>query len=374
MSRYDPSPFSPNAQFRSFEGDLGVGRTFRSLAPLESGTPFLPKPSFANKELGDAEADYSLGIQPSKVDSFGMLGMVPRSVPGAELPLVPAWVCAHTSFVVRLSPVAAFTKLLDILRSPSFGVKVDVQAQNDKFQLKGKCVREETMVFFKKKLFRNSVNEVIIECTRQEGCVVLFNKVYQQLLAVFGTDARRLVDTGLSAATPISSFQSFPPLDSSLSSPEVPNGSLLRTLLLRAGSPFLDDQFQACEALVAMSTSQSLASWRELGKIDVLAIVTVLLKAEEDTAHLATVLLMNLLKLGFRETAAPMVAELIALLDSRPTFRNQDTKRLVSDTLRIIVQSRKQKFSSSQRATLEFYQHSSDAVLSANIVAILRQC
>jgi len=67
-----------------------------------------------------------------------------------------------------------------------------------------------------------------------------------------------------------------------------------------------------------------------------------------------------------------MVIALFELLDSPPTFKNQDTKRHVSTGLRIIVQSRKQLFSPSQRNTLEFYQNSSDPILSGNAVAILQ--
>jgi len=316
--------------------------------------------------LGDAEGDFSLGI---KGDSFGMLGLLPRSAPSAELPLVPAWVCVHTSFVVRLPPAAAFAKILDILRSPSFGITVDVQPQSEKFQLKGKGVRDETMTYFKKKLFRNSANEVVVECTRQDGCVVLFNKVYQKLLAALGEEARRLVETGV-RATPSTNLQLFPPPPPSLSSSEACNAPLLRTLLLRAGSNFLDEQFQACQALVSMSTGA--AGWRELGDVDILAIVTLLLTSEsEDTAHLATLLLLNLFKLDFREASPAMVVALFALLDSPPTFKNQDTKRHVSTGLRVIASTRK-TFSTSQRSTLEFYQHSSDPILSGNAAAILQ--
>jgi hypothetical protein len=341
---------------------------FRSLAPLELGSSF-PKPF--GKELGDAEGDFSLGIQPSKADSFGMLGLLPRSAPSTELPLVPAWVSVHTSFVVRLAPVAAFAKILSILRSPAFGITVDVQPQNDKFQLRGKGIRDEAMTYFKKKMFRNVANEIVVECTRQDGCVVLFNKVYQKLLAALGDEARRLAETGLRAAPSSSNLQSFPPPPSSLSPSEACSASLLRTLLLRAGSQFLDEQFQACQALVSVSTVESAASWRELGDVDILAIVTMLLKSEsDDTAHLATLLLLNLFKLDFRDASQVMVDALFALLDSPPTFKNQDTKRHVSTSLRIIVQSRKQTFSSSQRNTLEFYQKSMDPILSGNALAI----
>jgi hypothetical protein len=323
--------------------------------------------------LGDADGDFSLGIQPSKADSFGMLGLLPRSAPSAELPLVPAWVCAHTSFVVRLPPAAAFAKILDILRSPTFGITVDVQPQNDKFQLKGKGMRDETMTYFKKKLFRNLANEVVVECTRQDGCVVLFNKVYQKLLAALGNEARRLVETGLRAASNLQLFPPPPPFLSSSSSSSACSASLLRNLLLRAGSQFLDEQFQACQALVSVSTAESAAGWRELGDVDILANVTLLLRSEsEDTAHLAILLLLNLFKLDFREVTPALVVALFALLDSPPTFKNQDTKRHVSTGLRVIVQSRKQPVSTSQRGTLEFYQKSSDPVISGNALAILQ--
>ena len=386
MSHFDStSPFSPisQSQFRSLEDNLptaipsafGGGTVYRSVAPLELGAPLLSKPPLGVKELGDGEGDFALGIQPSKADSFGMVGLVPRSAVSAELPLVPAWVCVHTSFALSLSPMAALTKILEILRSSSFGIKVDVQAQDDKFQLKGKGVRDQTMTYFKKKLFRNSANEIIVECTRQDGCVVLFNKVYQKLLASLGSEARRLSDIGLSTPSPpsLSNVPSFPSLPPSLSSSEAPSSSLLRTLLLRAESQFLDEQYQACEALVSMSTAESAMSWRELGDVDVIAIVTVLLKSDsEDTSHLATMLLLNLLKLDFREASPALVVALIALLGYPTSFRNQETKRLALDSLRIIVQARKQKFSASQRSTLEFYRNSSDPILSGNALAILR--
>jgi hypothetical protein len=284
---------------------------------------------------------------------------------------VPVWVCAHTSFVVRLPPAAAFAKIVDILRSPTFGITVDVQPQTEKFQLKGKGMRDETMTYFKKKLFRNLANEVVVECTRQDGCVVLFNKVYQKLLAALGNEARRLVETGLRAASNLQLFPLPPSLSSSSSS--ACSASLLRNLLLRAGSQFLDEQFQACQALVSVSTAESAAGWREIGDVDILAIVTLLLRSEsEDTAHLAILLLLNLFKLDFREATPALVVALFALLDSPPTFKNQDTKRHVSTGLRVIVQSRKQTVSTSQRDTLEFYQKSSDPVVSGNALAILQ--
>jgi len=371
------SHFSPMAQFRSCDISSSSPSDFnplvyRSLAPLELGSPF-PKPSFGGKDLGDADGDFSLGIQPSKVDSFGMLGLRPRSSPSAELPLVPAWVCIHTSFIVRLAPATAFSKILDILRSPTFGITVDVQPQTDKFQLKGKGIRDATMTYFKKKLFRNAANEVVVECTRQDGCVVLFNKVYQKLLAALGDEAQRLAETGSRAPSIVPNAQLFPSLPPSLSSSEACSASLLATLLLRAGSKFLDEQFQACQALVSVSTAESATSWRELRDVDVLAVVTGLLQSEsEDTAHLAALLLLNLFKMDFIQASQTMVIALFTLLDSPPTFQNQDTKRHVSTCLRVIAQSRKQSFSASQRNSLEFYRGSSDSVLSANALAILQ--
>jgi len=373
------------AQWRSLEDDLSSppppmtihtgfgGQVFRSLAPVELGAP-VPQP-FGLKELDNAEGDFSLGIQPTKADSFGMLGLLPRSVPvAADLPLVPAWVCMHTSFVVRLPPASAFAKILDILRSPTFGITVDVQPQNDKFQMKGKGIRDESMTYFKKKLFRNAANEIVVECTRQDGCVVLFNKMYQKLLGALGDEARRLVETGLKAS-PSPDLQPFPPpLPSSLSPSDACNASLLRTLLQRAASRLLDEQFQACQALVSASSAESAAaSWRELGDVDILAIVTMLLSSEsEDTAHLATLLLLNLFKMEFKIVSSALIVALFALLDSPPTFQNQDTKRQVTSSLRIIVESRKQTFSVPQRSTLEFYQKSSDPVLRVNACAILQ--
>jgi len=299
------------------------------------------------------------------------LGLLPRSAPSIELPLVPAWVSVHTSFVVSLPPAAAFAKILDILRSPSFGITVDIQAQNDKLQLKGKGVRAEAMTYFKKKLFRNAANEVVVECTRQDGCVVLFNIVYQALIAALGALARRLSDSGLRTASV--GMQSFPPPPPFSSSSEACSPSLLRTLLLRAESQFLDEQFQACQALVSVSTAESANTWRELVGVDVLAVTTVLLNSEcEDTAHLATLLLLNLLKLEFKKASKALVAALFTLLDLPPTFKNQDTKRHVTTGLRVISQTRKQSFSASQRSTLEFYQKSSDSVLNGNALAILK--
>lgn len=367
-------------QWRSVDDDFSAtpvmpptdfgGPVFRSLAPLELGSPFQAKPSLSSKDI---ERDFTLGIQKGG-DSFGMLGLLPRSAPSSELPLVPAWVCVHTSFVVRLPPAAAFAKILDILRSPTFGITVDVQPQNDKFQLKGKGIRNDSMTYFKKKMYRNTANEVVVECTRQDGCVVLFNKVYQKLLAVLGGEARKMSDGGSqSAASPDPQVLPPPPLTSSTSGEC--NVSLLRTLLLRAGSQFLDEQFQACQALVSVSTSSSESVWRELRDVDVPSIITLLLKSEsEDTAELAALLLSNLFKFHFREAPVAMTSALFTLLDSPPTFKNQDTKRHVSSCLRVIAQGRKHKFSSSQRSTLEFYQHSADSTISGNAAACLNCC
>jgi hypothetical protein len=387
MSNFESaSTFSPMAQWRSLEDDLSSsppppmtihtgfdGQVFRSLAPLELGAP-IPQP-FSSKELGNAEGDFSLGIQPTKADSFGMLGLLPRSAPTvADLPLVPAWVCMHTSFVIRLPPASAFAKILDILRSPTFGITVDVQPQNDKFQMKGKGYRDEAMTYFKKKLFRNSANEIVVECIRQDGCVVLFNKMYQKLLAALGDEAHRLVETGLKASPVSPDLQPFPPPPSLSSSSEACSASILHTLLQRAASRLLDEQFQACQALVTASSAESAAaSWRELGDADIIAIVTLLLSSEsEDTAHLATVLLLNLFKMEFKIVSSALISALFALLDSPPTFQNQDTKRQVSSSLRMIVESRKQTFSVPQRQTLEFYEKSSDPVLRVNACAILQ--
>lgn len=345
------------------------GPVYRSLAPLELSGPF-SRPVLGGKELGDV-GDFALGIQPSKADSFGVLGMIPRSAPSTELPLVPAWVSVYTSFVVRLPAADAFAKIISILRSPAFGITVDVQPQNDKFQMKGKGVRDETMTYFKKKLFRNSANEIVVECTRQDGCVVLFNKMYQKLLTTLGDEARRLIETGVRASS-LSNLQSLPP-PPSIASSEACSSSLLRNLLSRAKSQLLDEQFQACQALVAVSSAESSATWRELNDIDIFAIVNLLLRSEsEDTAHLAALLLLNLFKLNFREVPPSIVSALFELLDSPPTFKNQDTKRHVSAGLRVIVQFQKQLFSPSQRNTLEFYRNSSDPTLSGNAVAILQ--
>jgi len=376
MSNFESTfAFSPMAQWRSLEDDSSPmtihtgfdGPVFRSLAP-EVGAP-LPQPSFSSKELSSMDG---FSLQPTKADSFGMLGLQPSSgLVAAELPLVPAWVCMHTSFVIDLPPAFAFAKILDILRSPTFGITVDVQSQNDKFQMKGKGIQDETMTYFKKKLFRNSANEIVVECIRQDGCVVLFNKIYQKLLAALGDEARRLVETGLKAAPASPDLQPFPPPSSSLSYEA--NASILRTLLDRAASRLLDEQFQACQALVSASSANSAVSWRELGDVDLLAIVTMLLSSEsEDTAHLATLLLLNLFKLEFKIVSSALIVALFALLDSPPTFQNQDTKRHVSSSLRVIVESRKQTFSLPQLNTLKFYQRSLDPVLSENACAILQ--
>jgi len=171
------------------------------------------------------------------------------------------------------------------------------------------------MTYFKKKMYRNLANEVVVECTRQDGCVVLFNKVYQKLLAVLGDEARKMSDSGIRTATPDLQVLPPPPLAASSSSGEC-NVSLLRTLLLRAGSQFLDEQFQACQALVSISTSSSSESvWRELRDVDVPAIVTLLLQSEsEDTAELAALLLSNLFKFHFRDATVAMTTALFQLL------------------------------------------------------------
>lgn len=384
------SPFSAVAQFRSFQSDspladvppeFGGGPVYRSLdtigaGPASFGSQF-QKPLSSGKALGEfpvEESDFSLGIQPSK-DAFGMVGLFPRTAaPSPDLPLAPAWISQHTSFVLRLAPAVAFAKILDILRSTSFGITVDVQPQMDKFQLKGKGMRDETMTYFKKKLYRNMANEVVVECTRQDGCIVLFNKVYQQLLAVLGHEARRLVENNLPPPPPPLSSLPFPPsLRSSSAVPSI-SSSLLRNLLNRAGSQFVDEQFQACQALVSASVVENAASWRELSAADVFGTVTLLLKCEcEDTAHLAALLLLNLLKLdAFREAPQTVVAALFALLDSPSSFKNQDTKRQVSAGLRVIAKARKQTFSPSQRNTLDVYQKCSDPIISGNASAILQ--
>jgi len=372
------SQFSTTAQFRSVKGDSasevlpGFGETvYRSLDTM--GAPF-QKPTFGSKvepgAFSGGEPDFALGIQ-QKGDAFGgIVGLFPRSAPSPDLPLIPAWISQHTSFVLRLAPAVAFAKILEILRSVSFGITVDVHPQLDKFQLKGKGMRDESMTYFKKKLYRNMNNEVVVECTRQDGCVVLFNKVYQKLLAALGNEARRLADTTLRTPPPLLSFP--PP---SLSSEKASfSSSLLRNLLNRACSQFLDEQFQACQALVSVSTVESAASWGELADVDVLAIVTLLLKSDsEDTAHLATLFLLNLLKFEpFRDASQAVVAALFALLDSPSTYKNQDTKRYVSTGLRVIAQTRKQGFSVSQRNVLEVYQKCADPVISGNALAILQ--
>jgi len=265
-----------------------------------------------------------------------------------------------------------------VLQSSQMGMTVNLQPHTGKLKLKGVGLSGATRTEFNVNLYRNPSSDVVVECTKEVGCTVLFNRLYQQLLTCLGDMVmRRLNDNGprkLSNSFPLS----LPPLPSLSPPSSLP---VLFSLLDRASSPFLDQQLQACESLLETSRGDCGIQLIELAlnsasRVDVMGVLSSLFRSEsEDVVRITALLLENLLKLGsaaFTERVSrQMVARMFEILDGPMTYLNRDTKRHVSAGLHAIAKTRRDTFSPAQRQALEKCQMDWDPVIKANVQATL---
>jgi len=353
---------------------------YRSLAPkteTRSAANFdLSTPTVFHEQFGFEKP--SLGAKMSMMQDSTLALSKPSISNGfqPELKLMPSYISIHTSFVARLDAAPLFGKIEETLQSPDLGITVDLQPHASKLKLKGLGIDGGAKTTFAINLYRNPSSDVVVECTRQEGCVVLFNKLYQRLFICLGDVVVRRLNENSSRKLPHFPL-SLPPL------PSLPCPSAIatiRSLLERARSPLLDHQLQACDSLLEVSRGDSASQLLDMAlseaEVDVLAVLCCLFKSEsEDVVRSTAVLLENLLKLesaAFQEKASSqMVEPMFEILDGPMTYLNRDAKRHISAGLHILAKTRSEPFSPAQRLTLERYQTAWDPVIKANVQATL---
>jgi len=342
-----------------------------------------PNRSFADSSPAFTARD-PLGLQPKFVQSVNTRSGLPsfskladsslmltkpstQSAQGfPELKLLPAYICRHTAFVARLPASQLVAKMWEVLQSTQLGLAVDLEPPSGKPKLKGVGRLNGSKTVFGISLFRNPSSDVVVECKKEDGCTVLFNRLYQQLLTCLGDVVmRRLNDSG-------SQKTNFPlalPLPS-LPSPPSSSLSTLYSLLEMARSQFLDQQLQACETLLEVSRGDSAGQLLELAvsspKVDVVAVLCSLLRSEsDDIVRIAALVLSNLLKFDsppFTEKALQTIAPMFEILAVPMTYLNRDTKRHVSAALNVLAKARREAFSAAQRQILEGSQHVWDPI------------
>jgi hypothetical protein len=276
-----------------------------------------------------------------------------------------------------MAPTVLFGKILETLQSPHFGITVDLQPHSGKLKMKGQGISGGTRTAFNINFYHNPSSDVVVECSRQEGCVVLFNKLYQQLLTCMGDAVlRRLNESG---PRRVSNFPlSLPALPSFPCPTCLP---LIFSLLDRVRSPHLDQQIQACESLLEVSRGDAAAELLDIAinaacGVDVLSVLCCLFKSEsEDVVRMTALLLANLLKMGsaafVEKVSLQMVAPLCEILDGPMTYLNRDTKRHVSTGLHMIAKTRREAFSPVQLQVLERCQMVWDPVIKAGVQATI---
>jgi hypothetical protein len=267
-----------------------------------------------------------------------------------DLKLVPAHVMRHTSFVARLPASEVFGKIQTSLQNPRFGITVDVRPPTNKFKLKGLGISGGTKTVFSINLFRNQSCDVVVECARLEGCTVLFNRLYQQLLASLGDVVVRRLESN-SHRIPACSL-SCP----SVSMPCTSSLSVISRLLDRALSPYLDEQLEACEALLAFSHGESARVLLGAADGGVVKVLDALLRSDsEDAVRMGAQMFKNLLEeTGLKEKLpARLLSHMFELLDGPITYTNRDAKRHISAGLRCIDKTCQYALSSSQRLALQ---------------------
>jgi len=272
-----------------------------------------------------------------------------------DLKLMPPHIQRHTSFISRCPSGALYGKIVEVLQSGPSGITVDLQPHAGKPKLKGLATSGGTKIVFNLNLYRNPSDECVVECTREEGCTVLFNQLYQQLLAGLGSVVlRRLNESGShkSSNPPLSTFPPPPSLPA-------PSLSTFVVVLDLARSPFLNQQIQACETLSELSRGHAASQLLDAAvtQQDVAGLLCSLLRSDsEDVVRLVAVVIENLLKFqspAFTEKALPMITPLFDLLAVPMTYLNRETKRHVSACLHVLAKARGDAFSLDQRQALE---------------------
>jgi hypothetical protein len=351
---FAPTAFSPFASERSVIESAPP--SFAQPLPLGSTTVYR---SFAREECA---SEFGVDTKPPQMEKFmphdRTLGLTKPSPLNAfpELKLMPSGIAKFTSFVSRTPPTVLFGKILETLCSSSFGMTVDLQPHSSKMRFNGQGLSGGTRTGFSINFYKNPSWDVVVECCRQEGCVVLFNKLYQRMLTCLG-DAilRRLSEN---SPPTLSDF----PLPALPSFPCPPCRPLILSLLDRVSSVFLDQQIQACESLLELSRGDGAvellgAALDATCSVDVLGVMCCLFKIQsEDAVRMTALMVENLLKLGstaFMERALQLVAPMCEILDGPVTYQNRDTKRHLSVGLHMIAATRRDAFSAEHLQVLE---------------------
>jgi len=343
--------------FRSSE--LGFNPVlYRSVGSTSVQSSF---PSLSSSQLGKVEA---VGSRKAEAISRSktVVMEVEKDSRTTELKLVPSFVAKHTAFVVKDGATRTMGSIDDALKSLS----VDVESWSAKCKLKGN-LRGSSKVEIRLQLFRNSSDEVVVECAKDHGDGVEFNAFYKRLLAALGDVVLRKLEGPSapfsSSLVPFSAPQQFEmptAFDSLLCPPTSPEaGSLslvLSRLLKRARSPFFDEQKNALEALMQSAQGEEFLRALEQSCPELLAAMESLLASPSDEVVRACAALLSqiFVRVSFKEKASPtLLALMLNILEGPTTYRNRNTKRQISGVLLSLRSGRPEAFSLAQSQALD---------------------
>jgi len=281
------------------------------------------------------------------------------------LKAVPPEITRATSFVAEGAPASVIAGMRNVLENARFPVKVDLQTSM-KPKLIGKAISTSggATCEFRIRLYRNSSDEVVVECMRNAGCTQLFNQLYRELLSGLADIVLRKFSASASTPRVLKSEPSFPQfLPQSCARPPPASSSSLSTMMSclqqRAKSSRLDEQMQACDALMDISQG---AEWdRALEQpccADFLSMLEVLVSsADDEIVRAGATLLHRVLNSegrGFREKASSqLLGRMLALLGGPVTYLTRETKQQLSAALFSIRSTRPQAFTQEQNRELD---------------------
>jgi len=244
-----------------------------------------------------------------------------------------------------------FWKIQGALQSPQLGLTVDLRPPNGKLKFHGLGFSGGGRTMFKINFFHNLARDVVVVCARQQGCVILFNRLYQYLLNNLGDVVVRRCD-----GQPTEECQWSCPGAPSLSSSAL--SVMLARLLDRARSPVLDEQLGALEALLEFSQGESRYLLLEVDcRLELLRLVEFLLRADDDEVlRMGAVLLKNMLALDSAEfnqsVPQQLLFRMLELLEGPMTYLNRDAKRHLSAGLHCVWKTRQDVFTPEQLQVL----------------------